>query len=196
MPRQMRDWDGLFMEWCASSLSKSSFFKAKGINPYSGSTYTKTSDWESRRTTIELHETLKYEVNLGTSLSNKELSIEGFLASYADLKQHQPLSEYVLTARLREHIDNLLTQSWVPSETRHENEPRRSNLTPAEILQISKAIQLIQRVQRLALGVDPNRVESNDGYQDTLNNPQAAVFSVEMSENGKFKSPRPKTQSK
>lgn len=119
-----------------------------------------------------------------------------------DWREKQSLDDYRTADRVRTSIKLMLSESIETVTSSDGKVSYRSKLKPAEARQLSQALEAIQRVQRLALGLSTDNIGVNMGNGKGAGASGAEVekpveegvptFVVEMNRGGKFIRARPR----
>lgn len=119
-----------------------------------------------------------------------------------DWREKQSLDDYRTADRVRTSIKLMLSGSIEAVTSQDGKVTYRSKLKPAEARQLSQALEAIQRVQRLALGLSTDNIGVNMGNGKGAGASGAEVekpvdegvptFVVEMNRGGKFIRARPR----
>jgi len=217
--RKGYNWEGLYVEWLASGLSKAEFLTAKGINPRGGAAATQTRAWSENLSAMKakvdkafVKENVKKGIkasvgavvpDISSPSSVKEAAVQAGVAVSSgsweiitQWRKKQATEDWKSASVVRSHAQLLLKQSLVKSETGELS----TTLSAQELRAIAQAFGEIQKIQRLALGLSTENVgiEASLAAKDTIieqkvdDGDDVPVFIVEMSQGGKFIRARPR----
>ena len=225
--RAPRDWDTLFNEWVLSGKTKSAFMESKGINSKSGSAITGTREWyrrldDVRNKTFETRlarikdtkETVSAEPIIDKAEVGKEIGID-----FAGVKEEAQPSTWQVISRWRskQAVDDwktadslrvqikLMLQKAVKKKVRAGDNGEtiteyETSLSAHELRAITTALESIQRIQRLALGLSTENVGVDFPEvagkkiieEQTLEERIVPIFQVRMNKGGRFVDSRPR----
>jgi len=182
------DWAALFDEWVVTKKRKAVFLREYGINPSSGAAIKNTSGW-----TQGIKKAAKAVAD-ANGLFEPQKEVDEIYKMVTTWRKGQSINDFKVTDNLRLHIKVILNNALTKYIGPDGQEKVKTSLKTKEIRDIAGALEAIQRIQRLALGLSTqnvgvgieSRIESNDIENDV--NP---IFVVEVNENGKFVKARP-----
>lgn len=190
---QKYDWEELYKEFVDSALSLREFLEEKGINSTSPHVKAKTHWWRK-----SLTETQKYLATLGSRLwgGDKHAQIENIWELLMQWREKSAMTHYRWAHAAGVHVELMLQKA---AEIDADGNPVATKLDPKELNALVAAMERIQKIQRIALGLsadnpgvvppqkpDEGHIEKQDTEQD------GPVFVVTVNERGKFSTPRPR----
>jgi hypothetical protein len=186
------DWAALFHEWVKSRKRKAEFLRSKGIDPGSGSSIRNTRDW-----------TMAAKGAAAIVQKAAEPVIEDTINELWQIVQQwrrkQAEFDYKTADNVRLHVQAILREKIsqiVDPETG--KTVARSKLKASELMNLTRALESVQRIQRLALGMSTENIGVDRIDPDTHVEKQepddqtGPVFIVEVNKNGRFIRPRPR----
>jgi hypothetical protein len=223
--RPSHDWPALFREWMTSGQPKGEFLRSKGFAYQGGTVAVNTRHWLANLRNEALALSNQYAASVGNQRviaevpklpcdpeerPNDPLSSPPSATGAAPQEPgwefvvrhrgEQAVADWLEADAVRAHIAATLEAGW---QIRHEQglgtaealEGKISKLTAVELKQLASALAVVQRVQRLALGLSTDNVGVDAPYApvETAAGERRGmpVFAVEMA-GGKFVSPRPR----
>lgn len=183
------NWPVLFDIWITSGKSKKKFLAEYGINSNSGFVKRGTSDWVKRAKNKEIDDGMpKYLHEPGNA------EIRNIYKQIMDWRIGQAESDYKTADAIKAHIKLLINTS-----IERTNQGAKSTLSSGQLKALAQALESVQRIQRLAIGLSTENfgidIPSKDGVDDSnVEKPKEDMptFVVEVNEGGKFKSARPR----
>jgi len=179
-----------FELWVKSDLTKKDFFKEYGMNPNAGNIRRNTKHWTKHSKALR-----KAAIENGADKVAVTES-ESLYQMVMQWRSGQARSDYEITEAIKVHIKMILNHGV----TKQADGSTVSSLKPSELKAIAGALESVQKVQRLALGMSTENVgvdfpepDSNVETPEQIDDgPKIPVFVVEVSESGKFKRARPR----
>lgn len=192
------DWALLFDLWVVGQTPKRDFLLQYGLSTTSGTVRANTKHWtqaakagERDAAKIRLEQRTQEEKERVT----KKDGPQGVWEFVMQCRQGQALDDWKTAQAVRSHIKMLL-QSNV--HVREGSDPT-TTLTARGLKDISEALERVQKVQRLALGMSTDNIGvsnpgqgDNDPNVENLGDGSCPVFVVEVNDQGKFKRARPR----
>lgn len=198
--RKPIDWDELKLEWLGSGLSKSKFLEAKGISPTSGTTARKTKLWNEELKEAHGKITQAYLQSV-TDKSIPEIADvmpekvnSGAWKRILEWRAKQSENDYKVTDVIRLHCKVILQSNLKKVINESGEEELQSTLSPTELRGVASAMEKVQRMQRLALGLSTENIGVSAPSTNTESQEDSEVptFEIQMSKGGKFKTVRPR----
>lgn len=122
--------------------------------------------------------------------------IERIKTAIFDFRKNQALSDFKLADNIKTHIKIYLNNSVTRHVDSNGREKVETNLTTSQIRQIVYALEGVQKIQRLALGmttenigIEPHLINALETSQNADDN--CPVFEVQVNKDGKFEKARP-----
>lgn len=180
-------WDQLYNEWLKSKKTKREFLTEYGFSLQSSTVKQMIAAWSRDEKTSRAR-----MGRLVKSQQTPEKHISGLWQVVQQWRAGQAEADWKTADNIRSHLKLILNNAVVMDD---DGKPH-SKLTPRDLVNVADALETLQKVQRLALGMstenvgvdrpdDGSHVESGD---DELGVP---IFEVQISDNGKFKRARP-----
>lgn len=181
------DWNALYSEWISSGKTKRDFLAEYGFKTTSSRVKQIIARWSkdeiaSRNAMGQLLKSHRTEQQHTASLWQV----------VQQWRQTQAESDWKTANAIRDHCKLILNRSI----EKDANGNPTTKLTPRDLVNLSDAMEKIQRIQRLALGMSTENIgvdrpseETHVASDDTIDCP---VFIVEVNDNGKFVRARPK----
>lgn len=91
-------------------------------------------------------------------MSDKSLSNE-MMTKIQEMRRNLPAKDFQAAEVLKNHCLSLLSTSLIKYVDIDGNDQQRSTLTPSDLSSIARALEVVQKVQHLALGVSGNKKE-------------------------------------
>lgn len=227
-PKGEAEWEALFQEYVQSGLALAAFLKSKGINPSSGGAHKGTKGWRQRLELLAV-QAGSTAVAGARAIAERKVDVEVMpsdavppanempVSKPADMKP-TPESGWAMIQRWRR---NQALEDWKTADAvrqairltlrdalRRKTDPEgkvsiESNLKPHELRQITQALEGIQRVQRLSLGLSTANIGVDGADPDAAGahiekeapdqgEAPVPLFEVQMSSRGRFLRPRPR----
>jgi hypothetical protein len=188
------DFDALYAEYLESGLSKIAFLEQYGINPQSRHIKEKTIHWlnDVRDAAEHIKQAAKDKANLKENRI-MPTEINDVWQIVNQWRKAQAKHDYTTADQIRVHIKLILQRSLVRNIVDGKEE-YATKLTATEVSRLASALQKIQHIQRLALGMTTENV-GVDKIEPVVNvemDDDCPVFVVEVSSNGRFIRPRPR----
>lgn len=223
--RPKHSWDTLYVNWRTANFPpKGQWLRGLGINPSNGATVRGTRGWDARRCNdlgldpiarstggrrapkkVYLEPTSPIPdatpPGRATPVSEvKPLAIPSDWETIRSWRRKQAGDDYRTADTVRSICKMILKNSIERVTTESGGQDLRTTLKPHEVRAITDALNGVQRMQRLALGMSTENVgvDSPVTPQDSHveknkdETPDIPTFVVEMSSKGKFLLPRPR----
>jgi hypothetical protein len=226
---QSHDWDDLFKRWAVSGLSKSEFLQRNNINVRYGSVMRNTRTWyprleEIRSKTLQtvgayhaqehVREVVDAKPEADREAVAKELGIDlseikteaqpSTWQVIAKWRSRQAIDDWRLADQIRTQIriilKNAVKRKVSIDDAGNQVTDYSTSLSPHELRALTTAVESIQRVQRLALGLStdnvgvnfPMPVDSDDKGKEKPEDRVIPIFQVRMNRAGRFEASRPR----
>lgn len=190
------DWAMLFDLWVVSNKPKRDFLLQFGLSTTSGHTRAQTQHWTQDAKKAE-HDAarirLEQRADEVKELGKNKAMPQGIWEFVMQCRQGQAGEDWKTAQAVRSHIKMLLQASVIV----HEGHDPTTTLTARGLKDIAEALERVQKVQRLALGMSTDNVGvadpgTGDSNVEDLGDGSCPVFVVEVNDNGKFKRARPR----
>lgn len=184
------DWHQLYHLWLKSGMAKPEFLEQYGISLKSAKTKMVIAAWsrDERTTATKMQ-------NLGMLIHGP--ASDSHVASLWQVVQQwragQAESDFKTADMIRTHIKLALDRSLI----RDADGNFETALTPNQINSLADSLAIIQKVQRLALGMSTENVGVDKPAETHIEQPtgpdsDVPVFVVEINDQGRFIRPRPR----
>lgn len=184
------DWTQLYHMWLKSGMAKPEFLEQFGISLKSAKTKMMIAAWSrDERTTATKMQNLNTLVN-GPASDSHVASLWQVVQQW---RAGQAESDFKSADAIRTHVKLMLNNGFV----RDGNGNVQTKLTPSQINSLADTLAVVQKIQRLALGMSTENVGVDKPMDTHIEQPTGAdsdipVFVVEINDQGKFIRPRPK----
>ena len=130
--------------------------------------------------------------NVLKSQQTPDKKINGLWQIVQQWRAGQAESDWSTANNIRQHLKLILNQAIIKDD----NGNPKTKLSPRDLVNVADALETLQKVQRLALGMSTENVgvdRPDDGsHVDTGDDELGCpIFEVQISDNGKFKRARP-----
>lgn len=188
--RKRVNWPLMFEMWCDTDMTVAGFLNQfADCNPYSGNSKRMTKEWSDVKR-MAYREKQRMETGRTQDKLTQGLGLWDTIKSW---RKEQARSDYNTADAVRVHLKLILNQSIRKDP---DTDKAISLLKASEAKAITEALVNIQKIQRLSLGMSTENVgvEMPDSHVEKPSDEDMdyPMFIVEVNDNGKFKSPRPK----
>lgn len=215
MPRKAKDWDSLFIEWVKSGKPKAAFLLEKGIKT-SGGVSKATADWTAKfkamangmretsvlsKAEVPAEAALPAEPTAGRTATDVAVRAQPSpWQTVQEWRRKQSIEDYKSGDTVRTAVKLLLKNSMKRVDVGDGKVEFQTTLKPHEVKQLAQALESVQRIQRLAVGLSTENIgidtpgpAPGDTHVEKNVTPEADIptFVVEM-RGGRFVRPRPR----
>lgn len=193
--RKAVDWGLLQDLWIISGKPKRDFLGQYGISLASTHTRAQVAKW-GKEVNVATKEAARLRLEQRAQ-SDKTLPQEdgGLWQFVMQMRKGQAGEDWKTAQAVRQHVKMIIQQA-----TTHEpGQTPRTTLNSRELCNLAEALERIQKIQRLALGMSTENIgidhpnQDDDGPAiDQTQEYTGPVFVVEVSDSGKFKRARPR----
>ncbi len=191
--RSAIDWGILFDLWVIGQTPKRDFLLKYGLSTTSGQVRKMTKHWtqdakkaELEVARIRLDQRAADEKAKGTAREPR-----GIWEFVQQCRQGQAGEDWRTAQAVRSHVKMLLQQGLEQTA-----DGPRTLMSARELTNIAEALEKVQRIQRLALGMSTDNIgvadSSGDSNVEDVGDGSCPIFLVEVNDAGKFKRARPR----
>ena len=190
------DWDILFELWCESDLTKAQFFRQFGMNSRNGYVM-KNSDRFTKENRMTYRKSGINKMNIDPAAVKNDETLWDMVQAW---RKNQGSQDYKTADAIRMHVKLFLNSKIVTiTDKETGKQTMQTRVTAQELGSLSRTLQTIQQIQRLALGMsthnigidEPDNVTARSVEDDAIEK-GAPVFIVQVNKNGKFERARPR----
>lgn len=184
------DWAQLYNMWLKSGMAKPEFLEQFGLSLKSSTVKQQIAAWSrDERTTATKMQNLLGVTN-GPVADSHVASLWQVVQQW---RAGQAESDFKTADAIRTHVKLMLNNGFL----RDADGGVQTKLTPSQINSLADTLSVVQRIQRLALGMSTENVGVDRPVESHIEQPASTdsdvpVFVVEINDNGKFIRPRPK----
>jgi hypothetical protein len=184
------DWTQLYHMWLKSGMAKPEFLDQFGLSLKSSKVKGMIAAWSrDERTTATKMQNLM-GVTQGPVSDSHVASLWQVVQQW---RAGQAESDFKTADMIRAHVKLILNQGFIKDADGNV----QSKLSPNQINSLADSLAIIQKVQRLALGMSTENVGVDRPVDTHIEQPTGSdsdipVFVVEINDAGKFVRPRPK----
>jgi hypothetical protein len=178
-------WDQLFDEWLGSGLSKEDFLQNKGFSKIAAQEKSRSWARDVKKSTYYAAKASNKITDVIDDANELWQIVQGF-------RRNQALTDYKTAEAIRTHCKMMLQNATLKT-VKDGREIFATSLRPSELRALAQTIELVQKVQRLALGMSTENIGIDGKLEiDNETDDQVPVFEVQVGQNGKFIAARPK----
>lgn len=179
------DWFALYDAWCQTDLDVNEFLKEYGISTVSSTTRAMVSSWKRGEKSAKAR--MKHVQKIQ---NHNKINPSGLWQVVQQWRAGQAENDFKTAETIRGHIKLILNNSVFVDA----NGKQQTRLTPRDLINLADAVETLQKVQRLALGMSTENIgvdRVDESHVEHTEGPDVPIFVVEINENGKFKRARP-----
>lgn len=178
-------WDQLFDEWLGSGLSKEDFLQNKG--------FSKTAAQEKSQSWVrDVKKANYYAAKASSKMTDVTDDANELWQIVQGFRRNQALTDYKTAEAIRTHCKMMLQNATIRS-VKDGREVFETALKANELRALAHTIELVQKVQRLALGMSTENIGIDGKLEiDKDTDEHVPVFEVQVGQNGKFLPARPR----
>jgi len=188
------NFDVLFAEWLKSDQPRAVFLRERGLDPTAQHVKKQTQQWTAQ--VRQAHANMSGQTMVDRPKpSDQKADLWQMVQQW---RRAQAKKDYDTANVLRDHVALILNNSSYMIVDSESGEQRLgSKLSPTQIRMLAKALESIQRIQRLALGMSTENIGVEPPVKDEVptDKPEddgVPTFEVQISSSGKFKTVKPR----
>jgi len=180
------DWKALFEQWCATNMCRRDFLTSLGLSSKNENCRHHTMHWTNKARQAYIESKIKH---------GEQYTDNHMWELIRDWQKQQVRRDYESGEAVRTHCKLLLNLNLSYRIDDAGNKIFSTALTPREIKDIAYALNSVQKIQRLALGMSTDNIGVDGDARNIAreeNEGKGPTFVVQLTESGKFTQQRPK----